>query len=30
MGILREEMASGDASLRIDVLGAGGEEHVLE
>jgi len=23
-------MASGDASLRIDVLGAGKEEHVLE
>jgi hypothetical protein len=30
MGILREEMTSGDASLRIDVLGAGDQEHVLE
>ncbi len=30
MGILREEMASGDASLRIDVFGAREQEHVLE
>jgi hypothetical protein len=30
MDILREEMASGEASLRIDVIGAGKEEHVLE
>ena len=30
MGILREELTSGDARLRIDVVGAGGEEHILE
>lgn len=30
MATLREEFTSGDASLRIDVTGAGGEEHVLE
>jgi hypothetical protein len=30
MGFLREEMTSGDAILRIDVIGAGEEEHVLE
>ncbi len=30
MGILREEMLSGDAVLRIDVLGADNQEHVLE
>jgi hypothetical protein len=30
MGVLREEFTSGDASLRIDVVGAGREEHVLE
>ncbi len=30
MGILREEMMSGDGVLRIDVLGADDQEHVLE
>jgi hypothetical protein len=30
MGVLREEMLSGDAVLRIDVTGAGDQEHVLE
>jgi hypothetical protein len=30
MGVLSEEMLSGDGCLRIDVLGAAGQEHVLE
>ncbi|UCF98798.1 MAG: hypothetical protein JSV89_04495 [Spirochaetaceae bacterium] len=30
MGVLREEMLSGDAVLRIDVMGVGDQEHVLE
>jgi hypothetical protein len=30
MSVLREEMLSGDAALRIDVIGAGEQEHVLE
>jgi hypothetical protein len=30
MGVLREEMLSGDGVLRIDMLGAGDQEHVME
>ena len=30
MGVLREEMLSGDGVLRIDVIGADNQEHVLE
>ena len=30
MGVLREEMLSGDGVLRIDVLGGNDQEHVLE